>query len=461
MLSIILLIATVIIVAIGAVCGFGRGILKQGVRAVLWGVLFVCSCFFIPEIAEKLPLWIAERFEITAVDVEQVIAELLKKVEILRKETYLIIPLADFVRTLLVPLIAVAFFWASGLVSWILYLVAALFLNKATENQGLVSQLTGMLAGIFLSLLCGAVTIYPLASVSSAIREGDAEQILCGEFEIVETVEKAYAGTPVKLVYQFTGTEWLAEAIHRLVSTVTVSEASARIWDELPGLVKLGSNGWQIYSLATDTASEGGSVKESAEQTVEAYFSLDFISEENQLLLLKRIKTAIGAAEEELISGLLGWLPVQSKEQVTKDVSVYAGVLDSLRTEGILDAMLEGRLLNITEETGTAVINTLYGLSNAETVVPEFINFLYAGVVSGVEKGLVRTENIDWSDRTKEEISEVVSVLCKLSGILAHIDSLSMEQKETALDAIKSLKDNEIVGKENYAALLKYMMSKM
>ena len=39
-----------------------------------------------------------------------------------------------------------------------------------------------------------------------------------------------------------------------------------------------------------------------------------------------------------------------------------------------------------------------------------------------------------------------------------YLDSMSVEEKKTVLDAIKELKENKAVGKENYAALLKAIM---
>jgi len=74
MLSVVLLIFTLLLVVIGGVCGFRRGIFKEGVRTVLWIVLFACSLLFVPQIVDKLLLVLAERFKISAVDVEQLVS---------------------------------------------------------------------------------------------------------------------------------------------------------------------------------------------------------------------------------------------------------------------------------------------------------------------------------------------------------------------------------------------------
>lgn len=459
MLPVIFLVFTVIIVAIGAFCGFRRGIIKEGVRIALWGVLFAGSCFFIPKLAESLPLMLAGNFGITAVDMEQLVAELLKKSEIFRKDTYLILPLAGFVRTLILPFITIVFFWASGLVSFILYLIASLFLRKATENQKLASRLAGLVFGIVISLIGGAVTLYPMAAASSAVQEGDSDRTLCEEFAPVKSVAEAYEGTLVSYVYRFTGTEFLGNAIHNAINTSVVSEENHNIWNALPKLVNVVSEGWQIYDAATEETAEQSLLQEHVQKTLEAYFSLDFVSDENKILLLKRLKATMEASfDDDMISTIAGWINIQTAEQLTKDATAYAYVYDVLKQEGILDVVLNSAdMPELSEETGTAITTTLYELSNAEVVVPEAINLIYSAVMSGAEKELVRTENIEWNEETKEDISEVVSVICKLSSVVGQ-DELTLEEKKTALDAIKALKDNEAVGKENYAALLKAIM---
>ena len=458
MISVILLILTVVLLIIGGVLGFHRGILKEGVRAVLWMVLFACSCFFIPQIADYLPLLIAEKFELTAVDVEQMVSSLLNKVDILKRETYLILPFAGFVRTLISPLIVSAFFWLSGLVSWILYLLVSLFLRKKEEQKKMVSGIAGLVLGIVLALFSGAVTVYPVAAASSAVREGDSDQMLCKEFTPIKIVAEAYEGSVVKMVYQFTGTEMLGASLHNAVNSMVVSEDTYNIWNELPQLINLGAEGWQTYSVITGKTED--TLQEHTHPLLNAYFSLDFVSEENKVLLLKRMKSLAGTSMNDSMAGiLLNWLEVQNKDQIINDVMAYAYVYDVLNQEGILDAVLTGNgMPMLSEEAGKAVTDTLFTISNAQKVVPEFINLIYASVMSGAEKNLVQTENLTWNDETKEEISKVVSVICKVSSVMGHADSMSVEEKKTVLDAIKELKENKAVGKENYAALLKAIM---
>lgn len=460
MISVILLIFTIILIAIGGICGFRRGALKEGVRIVLWIVLFACSLFFIPQVADKLPLFIAERLKLTAADVEQVVSVLLNKVDILKRETYLILPLAGFVRTLLVPFITIVFFWAAGFVSWIIYLIVALFLHKKTEQQGAGSKITGLVFGIIVALFSGSITIYPVAALSSAVQEGDDSYVLCEEFPVIKTVAKAYEGSVVKMVYQLTGTEFLGTVFYDAVNATVIAEDTHNIWKELPKLIGLGSEGWQTYAQLTGKATGQTSLKECAGRAVENYFALDFITEENKLLLLKRLKSTAGSfIKDSKTTMLLNWIEIQNKEQFKNDMAVYAGVYDALKQEGILNAVLNGAgMPELSEEAGTAIVTALYELSNAQTVVPEFINLIYATVMSGAEKNLVQTETLDWNEETKAEINEVVSAICKVSAVMGHADSMSTEEKKTVLDAIKGLKDNKAVGKENYAALLKLIM---
>ena len=458
MISVILLIFTIILTVIGGVCGFRRGVLKEGVRTVLWGVLFVGSLFFIPWIADKLPLLLAERFYITVVDVEQLVAELLKKVDFLRTETYVIVPAAGFVRTFLVPFITIAFFWATGIISWVLYLVISLFLRNMTENQKLLSRLAGLVLGLALALFSGALTLYPAASISTAVREGDTTKSLSEEFSIMDMLGTAYDGAPVQLPYRFTGMETLSKLTHDMVNKQVILEENHCIWTELEGMIHLASTGYSSYLTVTD-ASEVN-LETALSQTMEAWFSLEFISDEHKLLLIKKLKSVLNAAmDNEMISDFMDGIPVESKEQLVSDVKVYEGIYDLLRAEGFMEAFTNGAdFPEIKEETGEKLLNKLYLLSNAETVVPEFINLIYSTMWADAGKQLVQTGNLTWNEETKMELSEVVSVICRVSSLAGKPDGLSTEDKKSVLEAVKGLKDNSSIGKENYAALLKKIM---
>ena len=460
MISVILLILTLILIVIGGICGFRRGIIKEGVRVVLWGVLFAGSCFYIPNLVDQILLWFSGRFGMNVADVEQLADQLLKKIEILKKETYLILPMAGFARTLLIPFLTIVFFWAAGLFSWILFLFVSLFLRKLSEKQGVAVKLTGLVLGLIFALFSGAVTLYPLAAAGSAIKEGDSAGVLGKEFAAVDFMADAYEGSAVKIIYRFTGTEFLGKSVHNLINTSEIAEEAQNIWVELPQLVRVGSEGWKLYTSIVDKNAAQSTIQEYMPGFLDAYFSLNFISDDNKMVLLKHMKETLGdSMNQHMLQNVLDWLEIQNKEQFISDVSTYVRILDILRQDGILDTVQNGKEMPVvSEETGEDLITALYQLSNAEVVVPEFINLIYSTILSGAEKQLITTEKLIWNEETKADISEVVSVICKLSKIVGQIDSLTMEEKMTALDAVKALKDNNAVGKENYAALLKYIM---
>ena len=193
---------------------------------------------------------------------------------------------------------------------------------------------------------------------------------------------------------------------------------------------------------------------------MDAWFSLEFISDEHKLRLIKNLKSVLNAAmDNEMISDFMDGIPVESKEQLVSDVKVYEGIYDLLRAEGFMEAFTNGAdFPEIKEETGEKLLNKLYLLSNAETVVPEFINLIYSTMWADAGKQLVQTGNLTWNEETKMELSEVVSVICKVSSLAGKPDGLSTEDKKSVLEAVKGLKDNSSIGKENYAALLKKIM---
>lgn len=450
MISGILLVFTFFLLAIGGVCGFSRGVLKEGVRTVLWLVLFACSCFFVPQIADTLPLLIAEKFDLTASDVEQLVSELLNKVEFLETEAYLVLPLSGFVRTLCVPFITILLLWLSGLASLLIYLPVAFFLKNKAEEQKLVSKLAGLVLGLAVSLFTGAVTVYPVAAIGSTVREGDSNQILSKEFSVVNSISEAYEGSLVKPVYKFTGTEFLGTALHNSMITLVVKEETYNIWAELPDILRLGSEGWQMYSEFTDKTEGTKPVKEHIHQVVELYFDLEFISEENKILILNNLKSKLGASYNgSAVSKILDWLEIQNKEQFINDIGVYADLYEELTREGILDSVLNSTGVNvIPEETGKAVISSLFELSNAEVVVPGLVNMVYTAAVPETETNLIKQENLSWNEETKEDIFEVFSLIYKIPDLLTKADTMTMEEKLNALEEIKALENNSVINRK-------------
>lgn len=471
MISTILLIFTVLIIAVEGFLGFRRGALKQGIRMALWFVLFAVFCLFVPNMTTSLSITITEGVVgVTAVDMEQLIAELLAKVDILKEETYLIQPLASLICSFIVPFLVIVAYWISGLLSEIIFIIVANVCLKEKEQKPTVAlKVAGLILGIFMALFGGILTIYPVATVSSAIKTGDVDKNITSEFEVTELVANAYKGTPVQLFYKFTATEWLAGKVHTGVINKVVAEKEQNIWAELPNIVKVGSCGLELYSDFSDLSKEGtsfdirsfdtNSFSQKLSKTIDALFGLEFISNDNKLLLLNNLKTNFRTASgDKMVSNILEWFVLESKEQIVSDVDAYLAVVDVLKTEGILDVVLDGQgSFVLTEKAGENLINNLYKASNAEIVIPGILNMVYSMLLGDEEAKLIR-ENLVLDEKGKADISEVVSAICRISSLLEDMDTLSITQKKVALDAMRDLKDNEAIGTENYEALLQHIM---
>jgi len=214
------------------------------------------------------------------------------------------------------------FFLGIGFFSWILYFIVSLFLRKKTEQQKVGSGLAGLLLGLVLALFSGAVTVYPVAAASAAVREGDSGQVLCKEFDIAKTVAESYEGSVVKMIYQLIGMEFLGASLHNTVNLMVVPEESYNIRNGLPQLVHLASEGWQTYTAVTEKTED--SLQEHAYQLLDAYFYLDFISEENKLSLLRCLKSNLETSIDNSMGPILSsWLEINNKEQFTNDVMTY------------------------------------------------------------------------------------------------------------------------------------------
>jgi len=454
MITILFLFFTFILLVLGAVCGFNRGILKEGIRTGLWVVLFAVSCFFVPQITDKIILFAAGKFGFTATDVEQMLTELLAKMEGIDAENYLLLPLIGFTRTLVAPVVTILCFWATGLISWIIFLIVSIFLRKATENQGLVSQLTGMLLAIVIALFGGAMSIFPVAQISSSLRQGNISQNITEDFPIAETLETAYEGTLVQNVFKYTGMEAVSNFVHTNVNNQVVLEEKHTIWEELPGIVRFGSVGYDTYKAVTAADGTAFIMETQVKELAEALFDLNFIADEQKIEVLKRVKETVDTSvNNEMLSLLLSAVPMENKEQIISDVSVVGGLYDLLKQEGILNMFLNGTgLETLSENKVVLVLNKLYELSAAEQLVPEFIN-LFSVALLGEGNEIIQTENLEWNSKTKEDISEAVSFVFRISELLTRMDSMTVEEKLQVAEEIKAMENNTVINKNILADL--------
>ena len=457
MISNILLIFTLVLVVAGLIFGFLRGAIKQGIRIVLWGVLFAVSLLVIPQITDSVFGVVAQKFNFEADSIEQLIELYLNKVELLKDETALILPLAGLARSLVVPVVTIVLFWITGLISFILYLIVSLFVKKATENQKLPLKAAGAVLGVVIALFAGAVTVYPVAAVTAAVTEGDYDLTLQKEFDTDSLVKSSYNGSAVSKLYRYTGTEAIAKALHNAAISGVV-EKENNIWTEFPALVRLGNEGWKLYGAVSDESLEAVSMQERVSGVLEAFFSLNFISDENKLHLFKNMKAALNdSLGDSMASEFLGWLEIQNKTQFVNDMSVVAEVYDILVQEQLLDTLMEATTVPAIEtETIDALIDTLYGLSNANVVVPQAMNLLYTTIItavelpeelSGIDLPLLATD-IEWTEETKEDLNEVVSLVAKIPEVIENKDSITEKEKEKLLEDFKSLENNTVINQD-------------
>ena len=448
MISVILLIFTVILLVIGGIFGFLRGALKQGVRVVLWGILFFSSLFAIPWFTDMIFGEIIPKLNLDATTIEQLIELCLEKIEFLKEETVLILPLAELARSLVIPIVVIVLFCATGFISFIVYLITSVFLKHVTEEQKIISKVAGAILGIVVSLLAGSVTFYPLAVVEQAISEGDYDETLQKEFPEVTMLTNSYDDSAASKIYQYTGMEYLGKAVHNAVISGAVDK-NTNIWTELPALVRLGNEGWKMYDAVSETSTDDISMQKQIPSVMEAYFALNFISDENQIHVLNSIKDSLkNTLGESAVSDFIDWLELQNKEQIVKDTEVYGKLYDILKQEGILDAMLtENAMPLLKAETVTTLLDTVYELSNANKVVPEALKLFSASAITNIELPIEITD-IEWTEETKEELEEVVSIVYEYSDKLENEDEITEEEKEEIREALKELEDNSVINKD-------------
>ncbi len=446
MISVILLITTIILLAVGGLLGFYRGILKQGIRTVLWGIVFAGSIFIAKQMSDKIAVYAVD----LTMNLQYMVSDILTQAGLLKEGSYFfVIQFSEVIHTLLIPFIVIALLWISGLISWILYLIVAIFLRNKTENQNLGFKIGGILVGVAVALFTGAVTVYPISQISSAVQEGDYDKTLRDEFAIVNMVANSYEGSAVSMVYQFSGMEALGNKLHHTMINPVLTEEKYVIWKELPDMVRLGTEGWKTYLLVSEKYEGTFTMQEQISRTMEAYFDTNIDSDEILLGFLRNIKIVLAEALENPTASIVAdWIKIESKEQVKNDIVVFGRIYDILKNDGILDSVLNGNgLQGISEETATALIDALYMLSNSDVIIPQAINLLYADTMSNNELQFILSD-VEWTEETKEELSEVVSLVSKMPDLLERKDSLTTEEKEEVLDSLKALEDNTVINQE-------------
>lgn len=448
MISSVLLIFAIVLIVLGGIFGFLRGILKQGVRVVLWGVLFLISLFAIPVLTDGLFGIIIPKLNLDAVTIEQVIEVCLEKIEFLKDETALVLPLAELARSLVIPVVAIVLFWATGLISFIVYLITSVFLKHITEEQKIISKVAGAVLGVVISLLAGAITVYPLAVVEQAISEGDYDSTLQKEIPEVTMLTNSYEASVASKLYRYTGTEYLGKAVHNAVIAGVVDE-NTNIWAELPTIIRLGNESYKMYDSVSATSKYGISLQKQVTDVAVAFFDLNFISDEKKIHMLKNIKDKLNDSfGESAASEFLNWFAVQDKDQILNDTAVFGKIYDILKQEGVLDSVVKGDSMPALEEdTINALLDALYGLSNANVVVPKAVTMLYTSVLADMELPIEITD-IEWTEETKEELNEVISTVYEFSDKLENKDNITEEEKEEITEALKELEDNSVINKD-------------
>ncbi len=458
MIQAILLIFTLALVGIGAFCGFRRGILKEGIRFGLWAILFIVSCFFIPSIIESIIVELKYMFTMQVTGAEYIAKGglAIRTDNDIIRNMYLVETIISFIRSLSVPVVAIILYWVCGIVSALFYFIISIFYFRKKETKEYekspVFKISGLLLGVVIALFSGMLTIYPIAEVSNVVKNAQVEEILVKELDVPEDLINCYEGTPVQMIYRFTGMEWLTENVHSVLVKTAVPVKAQNIWIQFPNILQFAKVAWNTYSDISDIETSNIKLEPTVKQLLEAYFSLNIIEDENKLDLLADLKTELGKSiDNELVNDVLPLVEFQNKEQVIKDLTTCGAVFDLLKAEGIL----EESSFMLSKELVEPLLDKLYQLSNANEVVPKVVNLVGEVSFAGEIKELVQTEHFIANEQTKMDIIEIFDSLYWIFD--TENETLSMEEQLEILENMKKLEDNTTLNQENYEKLLNYI----
>lgn len=460
------MVFAVILIVIGAFFGFRRGIVKNAVRLGMWAVLFIASCLILSDMIDAVLVFAAEFFELipqetfasgVVITPEEVIRTFLQKTEWLAGEEYLIEPTAALIRSLLVPVFTVVFFWISWLLSAILYVfIRLIFLRNIEIDTKNYAKITGLAAGIVLALFAGAVTLYPAVELCEGLEKIESMETETVEISNSEVTwllsEIVYEGTPVQYLYCYTGMEQAADAIHHLV-TGSVIGTGQNIWDEFPVIVSFGISGIQVmHQVQAEVLDETWEQK--VYELAEHYFALKFINEEEKLQLLQHLKEkALETIHSKEVNNIMTYVEFNSKEQVLQDSVVYGRIYRILNDNHILSAVMAGEMPPLTSEFAVGLLEEVYKLSSAEKLVPVLLQTTYKAALGEDKINILKTDDFVLNDQSKADIKEILTVMEVVTETFGK-EELTIQEQIELLVVLSVLEDNSLVDREKYEELI-------
>lgn len=463
------MIFAVILIVLGAFFGFRRGIIKNAVRLGLWAVFFIAFCLLFPKMIDAVLLFAAELFEVVPQETfasgeiitpENIIEAVLQKTEWLAGEEYLIEPTVSLIRSLLIPIFTVAFFWISWLLSSILYFfVWLIFLRNIEFDKKNYTRFVGMAAGIVIALLAGAITLYPAVQLCRGLEEIDSLDMKAVEFSDSDTTwvlsEVIYDNMPVQQLYQYTGMEQAAATLHCLITNSVVGAGGQSIWDEFPALVSFGISGIKVMQQIQEGEMDDEIWEQQVYELAEDYFALEFIDEEQKLLLLQHLKEkAFETVQSQELNSIAACVEFKSEKQVLQDIVVYGRIYHRLNEEHVLAAFSEGEIPSLTSAFAIELLEEIYRLSTAEKLVPVLLQTAYTMALGEDKINILKTDDFVLNDQTKADIEELLEVMDVMKESLGKTEEMTIMEQMELLIVLSALEDNTLVDREKYEELI-------
>lgn len=499
MLSVVTLVLALVFIAVeaglGALRGTKRELWRIGSLILIGLILF----FIVPGIGKSIVLAVANMISPMGSTFPEVAGWMAVELGLDASVGSAIETILALVVSLLIPFVFVTLFWVFKLLSWPIFAIVWLFVNKCrkaqqenvqveskdtvnetadteqeaaatTENVSvecngavttkvsptLTDRLVGAAIGAVAGLFLGALTFMPLAQLNKtvALVEKTVVAEMAGE-EVADMVG-FWSEAPAGGIYRMTGLESLFGLMYDSLAKVKVGDRVYRA-EELNEVLVLAS---EAIVLASEVNDKGlVAVAEPLKEAVQSLLNLKLLAEEEKLALIQYLaKTGLSESAESnsLVASLQTGIETMSLKELEEDALGAIDLMVLLDQYGVksVDDFEHLDLSIFTAEFIDESAEAIYRLNLAEQLLPAAIDTVLETALSDLDVTVVPCGEIADFDNTKQDFKDLLGLMTKLVDLAEDAEKLTtMGEVKDALKEVAKLKESPFISAETYANL--------
>lgn len=453
---------TLILVLFGGYLGAKRGFQKSIIRLISLAAATGLFLSLLPLCAEQLLLRLAEAKGIEAETINELSAAYFTRFLPPDSASILAGPAGAVLLTLSIPVLIAVLYWPVHFLSWIIYLtiVAALppakrrLWKKSRKNP--VGKLCGSILGIASSFFSSIITLLPFI-VAGTVIEHTGKEVLPEEYGIREAAA-CYYDSPLSVFMKQSGIEPFALMLNRTTATVSYESRNYLNQEELIILLPELKAVSDTYVTYTSSNLWNASFISNLHSALTQFYELPYWTDSDKLLLFMDAKNTLlpklsgidGFAEQ-----ILQHMDYEHFDLLKSDTEIYFECINTFIARENTDQTLSGFQNNLNYETAEQLARNLCRLSDSDTVLPAWINYLTNELTKGKIPKLMDGEVFRFEVVKQEEQNTPASsdsVLPKTSGSsTSKTETYSPDSGDSSFDKNSSFEETaELTVYETY-----------